>query len=146
VESLNYSIGRSQFNAGFNLHDIRLDARLANRFGGVYLFPSLADFLAGRPDVFFQAFGNPATSFNAAPIGFWLQDRWQPAAGLTLEAGFRYDREKMPASLPASSDNLALRLGLAWKPGRNAPYVLRAGSGLFYDRYPLAFLNDAIQK
>src|SRR5213083_3694010 len=26
------------------------------------------------------------------------------------------------------------------------PFVVRAGFGLFYDRYPLAFLNDAIQK
>ena len=52
----------------------------------------------------------------------------------------------MPAGLPSSSDNLAPRLGLAWKPGRDSPYVLRAGFGLFHDRYPLAFLNDAIQK
>jgi Carboxypeptidase regulatory-like domain len=146
VESLNYSAGRSQFNVGFNLHQVHLDARMANRFGGAYLFPALDDFLAGRPDVFFQAFGNPATSFSTLPIGFWLQDRWQPAAGLTLEAGFRYDRQRMPAGLPSSSDNLAPRLGLAWKPGRNSPYVLRAGFGLFHDRYPLAFLNDAIQK
>jgi len=129
-----------------NLQDIKLDARLANRFGGVYLFPTLADFLAGRPDVFFQALGNPATSFSTAPIGFWLEDRWQPAAGLTLELGFRYDRQRMPAGLPSSTNNLAPRLGMAWKPGRNSPYVVRAGFGLFYDRYPLAFLNDAIQK
>jgi outer membrane receptor protein involved in Fe transport len=112
VESLNYSAERSQFNLGFNLHQVGLDARLANRFGGVHLFPALADFLAGRPDVFFQAFGNPATSFSTLPIGFWLHDRWQPLAGLTLEAGFRYDHQRMPAGLPSSSNNLAPRLGL----------------------------------
>src|SRR4030095_1353274 len=28
----------------------------------------------------------------------------------------------------------------------NAAFVIRAGYGLFFDRYPLAFLNDAIQK
>jgi hypothetical protein len=146
AEGLNYSAGHSQFNIGFNLHDIRLDAHLANRFAGVYLFPTTADFLAGRPDVFFQAFGNPATRFSTLPIGFWLQDRWQPAAGLTFEAGIRYDRQQMPTGAPSSSDNVAPRLGIAWKPGRNSPYVLRAGFGMFYDRYPLAFLNDAIQK
>jgi len=57
VESLNYSAGRSQYNFGFNLHQVSLDARMANRFGGVYVFPTLPDFLAGHPDVFFQAFG-----------------------------------------------------------------------------------------
>jgi hypothetical protein len=146
VESLNYSIGKSQLSFGANLQDIKLDARMANRFGGVYLFPTLADFLAGRPDVFFQALGNPATSLSTVPAGFWVEDRWQPVAGLTVEAGFRYDRQRMPTGLPSSSNNLAPRLGLAWKPGQDSPYVFRAGFGLFYDRYPLAFLNDAIQK
>ena len=47
VESLNYSVGRSQFNIGFNLHQVRLDARMANRFAGVYLFPRWP--ISGRP-------------------------------------------------------------------------------------------------
>ncbi len=44
-----------------------------------------------------------------------------------------------------SALNLAPRLGLAWQP-KGQPFVLRVGLGLFFDRYPLAFLNDAIQK
>jgi hypothetical protein len=146
AESLSYSIGKSQLSFGANLQDVKLDARIANRFGGVYLFPTTADFLAGRPDVFFQAQGNPATHYSTVPAGLWFEDRCQPVAGLTVEAGFRYDRQVMPAHLPPSSNNLAPRLGVAWKPGQNSPYVFRAGFGLFYDRYPLAFLNDAIQK
>src|SRR5262249_30834949 len=47
VESLNYSIGKSQLSFGASVQDIKLDARIANRFGGVYLFPTLANFLAG---------------------------------------------------------------------------------------------------
>jgi hypothetical protein len=34
--------------------------------------------------------------------------------------------------------------GIAWHPGRSA-WVLWGSFGLFYDRYPFAFLNDAIQ-
>ena len=52
----------------------------------------------------------------------------------------------MPADLPRSSQNAAPRIGVAWRPFRSSPLVFRAGMGLFYDRYPLAFLNDALQK
>jgi hypothetical protein len=52
----------------------------------------------------------------------------------------------MPSGIPATGRNLAPRLGLAWRPTHDAPWVFRAGFGLFFDRYALAFLNDAIQK
>ncbi|MEO7650438.1 MAG: carboxypeptidase regulatory-like domain-containing protein, partial [Bryobacteraceae bacterium] len=142
---VNYAAGKHQIGIGGNLHVVDLAARLANRFAGLYLFPTVADFFAARPDVFVQAFGNPTTNLHTVPAGIWFQDRWQPLAGITVEAGLRYDRQRMPAGLPSSSNNVAPRFGLAWKPGRK-PYVFRAGIGWFYDRYPLAFLNDAVQK
>ena len=52
----------------------------------------------------------------------------------------------MPAGLPSSLNNFAPRLGVAWRPSPTRPLVLRAGAGLFYDRYPLAYLNEAVQK
>jgi hypothetical protein len=102
--------------------------------------------LRASPDVFIQAFGEPKTQLTTIPLGFWLQDRWQVRTGLTLEAGLRYDRQQMPTGIPVSSRNLSPRLGMAWHPNGNAAFVVRAGYGLFFDRYPLAFLNDAIQK
>ena len=102
--------------------------------------------MAGRPDIFFQALGNPATHFSTVPARRLDRGPLATLGRLTVEAGVRYDRQVIPAHLPPSSDNLAPRLGLAWKPGQNSPYVLRAGFGPFYDRHPLAFLNDAIQK
>ena len=146
VEALNLAIGRHQLSIGGGLQSIRLDARLANRFGGLFVFPALAAFLAGRPDMFSQAFGDPRTHVNTLPASVWLQDRWQARTGLTIEAGLRYDHQKMPSGIPATNRNLAPRLGFAYRPGGTAPFVIRAGFGFFYDRYPLAFLNDAIQK
>ena len=145
VEGLTVSRGRHQISMGGSLHAVRLHARLANRYGGIFLFPSLDDFLIGRPDVFIQAFGDPTTRFSTLPAAVWIQDRWQLPVGLSVEAGLRYDRQTMPAGFSVSARNLAPRLGLAWQP-KGQPFVLRAGFGLFFDRYPLAFLNDAIQK
>ena len=64
----------------------------------------------------------------------------------TVVAGARYEAQSLPAPFGSPVRNLAPRLGIAWQPHARGPWVFRAGVGLFYDRYPLAFLNDAIQK
>ena len=112
----------------------------------LYIFPTLGDFLAGRPDVAIQAFGDPRTTMATLPVGFWIQDHWQIAPGLSLDVGLRYDRQWLPSPFPETNRNAAPRLGLAWHPRGRSNWVLRAGAGLFYDRYPLAYLNDAVQK
>ena len=146
VEGLTLTRGRHQVSLGASVHTARLESRLANRFGGIFLFPTLNDFLRGAPDVFIQAFGDPRTHLNTTPVGTWLQDRWQAARGLTLEAGLRYDPQRLPAPFSDTTGNISPRVGIAWQPRGKGPYVFRAGFGLFYDRYPLAFLNDAVQK
>ncbi|MBS1829497.1 MAG: TonB-dependent receptor [Acidobacteria bacterium] len=146
VESLSSVFHGHRIGIGADLHSIHLDASLRNRYAGVYVFPALLDFQRGRPDVFLQAFGDPRTNFRTLPIGLWLQDRWELLPRLSLELGVRFDRQRMPAGISPSSNNLAPRAGLAWKPMDTSPLVFRLGFGLFYDRYPLAFLNDALQK
>jgi hypothetical protein len=146
VDSAQFARGHHLFSAGVDTHVVQLDARLANRFHGIYIFPSFGDFLALRPDIYIQAFGNPATTMRTLPLGLWVQDRWQPFTGFTIEAGVRYDRQWMPEPIPASNGNVAPRLGIAWHPGAKSAWVIRAGAGLFSDRYPLAYLNEALQK
>lgn len=146
VENLSLTLGNHLVTLGASAHVIDLDARLANRFGGLFVFPTLADFEAGRPDMYVQAFGDPATHIRTTPIGMYVQDHWQARPGLTIEAGLRYDKQLLPAAIPGTSSNIAPRLGFSWRPSSTQALVIRAGFGLFYDRYPLAFLNDALQK
>src|SRR5260370_11087924 len=61
-------------------------------------------------------------------------------------AGLRYEVQRLTAPFGTSTRNLAPRLGVAWQPHSRGGGVFRARAGLFYDRYPLAYLNDAIQK
>jgi hypothetical protein len=146
VENLNLNAGSHRLSLGAGVHSVTLNATLRTRFAGIFLFPTLDDLLAARPDVFIQAFGDPNTRFRTTPLGFFLQDRWEPLPRLHLELGLRFDRQLMPASLPPSSNNFSPRFGLSWRPNPRLPFVLRAALGLFFDRYPLAWLNDALQK
>ncbi|MEP7366411.1 MAG: TonB-dependent receptor [Acidobacteriota bacterium] len=146
VENLNTALGGHRLSVGADAHLVRFDGSLRDRFAGVFLFPTLSDFVGARPDVFVQAFGTAHTRMDTLPVGLWAQDRWEARPGLHLELGARFDRQRMPTGLPASSNNVAPRVGLSWRPVPKRPLVLRAGLGLFYDRYPLAYLNPAVQK
>lgn len=146
VEGLSANYGRHTLSAGGSIHRVTLDSRTADRFGGVFIFPTLNDFTALRPDVFLQAFGDPRTRISTLPGSLWFQERWNARPGLTLEAGLRWDGQRLPAPFNSPTANFNPRMGIAWSPFRGHTSVLRAGFGLFYDRYPLAFLNQAIQK
>ena len=132
VEALHITRGGHQISIGASAHTVLFDGRLVNRFGGIQVFPTLADFLADRPGLWIKAYGEPRTRFRTTPLGTWLQDRWTIAPGLTAELGLRYDRQWMPAPVPASNRNLAPRAGLAWHPGASQ-WVFRVGAGLFFE-------------
>jgi len=140
-DNLSVVRGRHFLSLGGDVHGIGLNADLANRFGGIQLFESLT---SPRPFATWEAFGTSATRFRTVPVGVWLNDRIQMRPNLTMEAGLRYDTQTLPGRHRVTTHNAAPRWGLAWSP--NANWVLRAGAGLFYDRYPLAYWNDAVQK
>jgi hypothetical protein len=146
VDSATLVRGAHQFGFGGTVQHISLDATIANRMAGVFIFPTLNDFTRGTPDVFLQAFGDPRTRYTTDPAAFWVQDQWRPASGLTVIGGLRYEVQRLPAPFHSPTRNLAPRLGVAWQPKGHGAWVFRAGAGMFYDRYPLAFLNDAIQR
>jgi len=146
VDAVTLVRGSHTFGIGASIQHVSLDSRMADRFAGLFLFPTLDAFTRGQPDLYLQAFGDPRTRYSTDPLAFWLQDQWRPATGLTVVAGARYEAQRLPAPFRTATRNLAPRLGIAWQPGGRGAWVFRAGAGLFYDRYPLAFLNDAIQK
>ncbi len=144
AETLTFVRGNHQLGVGLSGQYVNFDNELPNRFAGIYIFPTLAAFSRATPDVFIQRFGDPHTHYSTVLLGTWLQDQWQPGHGVTIVGGVRYDAQKLPAPVPSATNNWSPRLGIAWHPGKSA-WVLRSSFGLFYDSYPFAFLNDAIQ-
>jgi hypothetical protein len=136
--------GKHAWKAGATVHRVRLRANVPDGFGGVYLFGSLADFLAGRADQFRQAFGNSGVNFPVTSFGAFLQDHWSLSRQLTVDVGARYDFERLPQGFHQDVDNLSPRIGFAWTPSPRL--VFRAGYGIFFDRYVLANLARAIEK
>jgi len=140
--SLDRSHHQWKFGAGFNHVSLEHDAR--DGYAGIFLFRSVDDFAAGHPALWRQAFGSSATEFGVTNFGGFVQDQWRTASSVTLNLGVRYDVEEVPATFRTDKNNFSPRLGFAWAPSKD--WVVRGGLGIFYDRLPLAFLNEAIQK
>lgn len=136
--------GKHRWETGVEINRVHLNSSADDGFGGVYLFNTVQDFLAANPDQFRQAFGNPAANFTVTNFGAFVQNRWWVAPWFTIDLGVRYDLERLPGAFNQDSDNFSPRIGLAWSLANY--WVLRAGYGVFFDRYVLANLSQAIDK
>src|SRR5579863_9734146 len=124
-------------------------------FNGEYIFPSIqayqaalatgvqnaSQFLltagptAGMP-------GNPNASVGQVDVGLYAEDDWRIRPNITLSYGLRFESQNDISN----HANWAPRFGFAWGiggGGKAAPKtVLRAGFGIFYDRFDV---SDVLQ-
>jgi hypothetical protein len=135
--------GRHLLKAGGTVNRVRERLDAPDGFGGVYLFASVPDFVSGNAAYFRQAFGDVRTDFAVTAYGAFVQDHWSVGRGLTLDLGVRYDYERLPSLFNQDTNNFSPRVGLAYSP--SAHWVVRAGYGVYFDRYALASLHRAVQ-
>ena len=93
--------------------------------------------LGGGATQFSIAGGNTQLAGGQADIGAFIGDDWRVRPNLTLSLGLRYEIQ----SNAGDQRDFAPRVAIAWAPGasKNAggKTVLRAGFGIFYDRFAL---------
>ena len=82
-------------------------------------------------------------NFPVSVFGGFVQDHWSVSPHLTIDLGVRYDFELLPSDFNQDTDNVSPRVGVAWSP--TSLWVFRAGYGVFFDRYILANLAQAVE-
>ena len=86
--------------------------------------------------------GIPTTTVNLLDVGLFAQDDWKLRSNMTLSLGLRWESQ---TGISDHSD-FAPRVGFAWGLGGHktaAKTVLRAGFGIFYDRFPETLILEA---
>jgi hypothetical protein len=91
--------------------------------------------LGGGASYYSQTAGIPAQSVNMIDAGIFAQDDWKIRQNLTLSYGLRFETQN---DFSDKAD-FAPRFGVAWGIGGSAKkppkMILRAGFGIFYDRF-----------
>jgi hypothetical protein len=135
---------------GVRVRGVDLQNRSESNFGGTFTFagalgltsieqyrrrilePNNADL---NPNLFTITTGNPLASVSQVDYNLFVQDDWRFRQDLTLNFGLRYENQ----TNISDNFNFAPRFGLAWSPGaggaRQPKTVIRAGGGIFFDRF-----------
>jgi hypothetical protein len=109
----------------------------------------------GLPAAQIRALGGGATQFSVnqgipqlavhqVDAGIFAGDEWRVRPNITLNLGFRYETQ---SNIHDWTD-FAPRVAVAWAPGgkgARAKTVLRAGFGMFYDRFALGNTLTALR-
>jgi hypothetical protein len=94
--------------------------------------------LGGGASQFSIASGAPSLSVGQMDAGIFAGDDWRVHPNVTLSFGARYEVQ----SNITNWSNFAPRIGIAWAPRTGTQgqtgTVVRAGFGLFYDRFPVS--------
>jgi len=96
------------------------------------------------PSEFLITAGHPLTGINEVDVSVFVQDDWRVKPNLTLSGGVRYEAQNQISD----RTNFTPRIGLAWAPGAHGGQpktVVRAGSGIFYDRFTADLAANAAQ-
>src|SRR5581483_2471469 len=110
------------------------DSYSTGNFNGTFTFQNATAYTAGTPSQFSIVTGQPSVSDNYVDVGLYSEDDWRVKPNMTLSYGLRYETQ----NVIHDHRDFAPRIGLAWGLARakNTPkMVLRAGFGIFYDRF-----------
>ncbi|HEY1744808.1 MAG TPA: carboxypeptidase-like regulatory domain-containing protein [Granulicella sp.] len=150
-ESGTYEHGKHLIRAGGRYRLYR-DANLSTAgFNGTFTFTNLASYRAsilGTPSAsqFQLTTGKANFQVITGDAALWAEDEWQLRRNITADLGFRVESQ---SAIPDHFDP-SPHFGLAWAlhqtDNKTAPVVLRIGSGIFYDRFPIADLMTAVRQ
>jgi hypothetical protein len=136
--------GAHAWRFGARLREAHENSVARNNFNGTFTFTSIDTYrqtLLGTsgygPSQFSLTTGQPQLAVGQFDAGIFWGDEWRARPNLTINYGLRYE---LQTNIGDRVD-FAPRVGIAWAPrntrnGRTT--VLRAGFGIFYDRFPLS--------
>ncbi len=140
------SHGKHFLRAGARYRVSREANRSTANYNGSFTFTGLAAYNANTPSQYSVTTGQPAATLLTSDLGVYAEDEWKARKNLTVNYGLRLETQ---TDIPDHFDP-APRLAAAWAVGqtdKHPPIVtLRAGGGLFYERFAAANILTSIRQ
>ncbi len=130
-----FALAKHMVKFGGRLRVYQQSSASDKNYNGSWMFASLADFQASRPSQYVVTRGIPTVRNTWVDGALYVQDDYRLRPNMSLSYGLRYETQ----NIIGDHADFAPRLGFAWGmdgKGKKAPKtVLRAGFGIFYDRF-----------
>jgi hypothetical protein len=165
ADNISWTTGKHSFKFGVDIaHNREYAWTMSNQFGS-YTYGNVTAFaqdFSGNVDngkrwqTYAQTLGNAVVDFDIQDHGFYAQDQFRVSKNLTLNYGLRYEYSALPQPSIVNPDypqtghinsgklNFAPRVGVAYALGASGKTVLRAGFGMYHQRYAGIFLTGMI--
>ena len=117
---------------GGRVRDVH-DTNYSNaNFQGTYTYSNLADYLAAKPSQFSITTGATTQKASVVDLGLYAEDDWKVRPNFTVSYGLRFETQNRIHNKADFGPRVALSYGIG---GKQPKTVLRAGYGIFFDRY-----------
>ena len=126
--------GKHFMKVGGRLRVTRDANSATSNFNGIYTFSSLSAYQSGTPSQYAITTGQPLARVTLIDAGLYGEDEWRIRPNMSLSYGLRFETQNQISD----HADLAPRTVFSWGLGRGKTppkTVLRAGWGIFYDRF-----------
>ncbi|WP_162428791.1 TonB-dependent receptor [Pontibacter pudoricolor] len=169
TDNFSYLVGKHNFTVGTHNEFFKFRNLFINNLNGRWDFNSIEDFIANNPSRVRAGYSlsnnpRPAAEFNAAQLGFYLQDEYTASERLKLTLGLRVDIPVFPdkpernTKLESDFGTLypglrtdrtssgqvlwAPRFGFNFTPTEDRTLQVRGGTGIFTGRVPFVWMSN----
>jgi Carboxypeptidase regulatory-like domain len=156
ADNVSYLRGSHSFKFGGIFKNYLANPRNNRNYMGTINFPSVLDFMTGKPNQILAQINDSQLSYQQYLFGWFVQDDIKLSPRLSLTIGLRHEFVTPPserygraASMKTvfdsgptlgqplfvpHKDNFAPRVGLAWDPFGTGKTSVRAGAGIFQEQ------------
>jgi hypothetical protein len=158
-DTVHYTFGDHTLKVGGEALMMKIDNLFPRNREGVFVYNTVAAFLADTPTSFRQGYGagEGLTSWDQDTYAFYASDSFRVGTKWNFDLGLRYDWQTMP--VPATNAfpqhpefisnfnedrNIAPRFGFAYDMFGTGRTVLRGGTGKFFNYMPDILLSNPL--
>ena len=156
------TMGKHSFSYGGRVRDLDQSVNTTGGYNGTFVFPTMTTYTiyqqglaqgltpaqivaaGGGASQFSITAGNPVAKVNRIDYAFYGEDTWRALSNLSITMGLRLEGQNHIQD----HFDVAPRIGIAWGiggGGKTPKTVLRAGAGIFYDRFDVDNILQAVQ-